>query len=159
MRSILTTFACLCLLAGPPASATALAQGKSDQGKSDQGKSDQAPGQSGSAGKPGKAGGPGGADAGERLVELAITAAEAALIREWFGDHVPSDLDALPPGIRMKVARGGTLPPGIAKKQLPGGLLSRLPARAGQEWARVGRDVVLIERATGVVVDILKDAL
>ncbi|MBT8446927.1 MAG: hypothetical protein KJO38_07255, partial [Gammaproteobacteria bacterium] len=33
----------------------------------------------------------------------------------------------LPPGIRMKLARGGTLPPGIAKKNLPADVEGRLP--------------------------------
>jgi len=90
-----------------------------------------------------------------------ITVAERAII----GDYVHSNRGQfagarrLPPGIAKKVARGGALPPGIAKKALPGGLLSRLPARPGQEWRVIGTDVLIVEIATGVIVDVLKDAL
>jgi hypothetical protein len=90
-----------------------------------------------------------------------ITAAERALI----GDYVARNPSAfagaepLPPGIARKVARGGALPPGIAKKTLPGGLRTQLPARDGQEWRVVGTDVLIVELATNVIVDVLKDAL
>jgi hypothetical protein len=90
-----------------------------------------------------------------------ITVAERALI----GDYVARNKSAfagaepLPPGIARKVARGGALPPGIAKKTLPGGLRARLPARDGQEWRVVGTDVLIVELATNVIVDVLKDAL
>ena len=63
----------------------------------------------------------------------------------------------LPKGIAMKLERGGTLPPGIEKRGLPTDLQRQLPERtAGQELAVVEDDVVLIETATGVVLDILK---
>jgi hypothetical protein len=90
-----------------------------------------------------------------------ITLAERALV----GDYVDRNrgafagATALPPGIAKKVARGGALPPGIAKKTLPGGLLARLPTRSGQEWRVVGTDLLIVEIATNVIVDVLKDAL
>lgn len=90
-----------------------------------------------------------------------ITAAERAIIGDYLG-HNRADfagVQALPPGIARKVARGGALPPGIAKKTLPGGLLARLPARPGQEWRVVGTDLLIVEIATGVIVDVLKGAL
>jgi hypothetical protein len=62
----------------------------------------------------------------------------------------------LPPGIAKNYARGKRLPPGIAKKLSPQ-LLARLPQRPGYEYAQVGADIVLIESATRLVVDILKD--
>jgi hypothetical protein len=62
----------------------------------------------------------------------------------------------LPPGIAKKVARGKPLPPGIAKKLSPQ-MLAQLPPRPGYEYAQVGADIVLIETATRLVVDILKD--
>jgi Ni/Co efflux regulator RcnB len=62
----------------------------------------------------------------------------------------------LPPGIAKKVARGKPLPPGIAKKLSPQ-MLATLPQRQGYEYAQVGTDVVLIETATRLVVDVLKD--
>jgi hypothetical protein len=60
----------------------------------------------------------------------------------------------LPPGIAKNVARGKPLPPGIAKKLSPQ-MLAQLPKREGYEYAQVGRDVVLIETATRLVVDVL----
>lgn len=61
--------------------------------------------------------------------------------------------DALPPGL----AKRDTLPPGLAKRDLPGDLerkLSRLPK--GTRRSQVGDDIVLIEEATGVILDILR---
>ena len=90
-----------------------------------------------------------------------ITIAERAIIGDYVASHRGqfAGAQALPPGIAKKVARGGALPPGIAKKTLPGGLLARLPARPGQEWRVVGTDVLIVEIATGVIVDVLKGAL
>ena len=65
----------------------------------------------------------------------------------------------LPPGIARNYARGKPLPPGIAKKHLPGPLLGRLPQRDGYEWRQVGSDIVLLAAATGIIVDILNDAI
>ncbi|HAE50439.1 MAG TPA: hypothetical protein DCK97_23795, partial [Tistrella mobilis] len=55
--------------------------------------------------------------------------------------------------------RGKPLPPGIAKKRLPGPLYDRLPRREGYEWIQAGRDILLIAAATGVIVDILNNAV
>ena len=66
----------------------------------------------------------------------------------------------LPPGIAMKLERGGTLPPGIAKQVLPGDLESQLPPlRKGYERRVVGEDVLLVESATGKIADIITDAI
>ena len=90
-----------------------------------------------------------------------ITVAERAIVGDYLdrnrGTFVGAE--ALPPGIAKKVARGGALPPGIAKKMPPGGLLARLPARSGQEWRVAGTDLLIVEIATNVIVDVLKDAL
>lgn len=86
---------------------------------------------------------------------------ERRIIRNYFGEH-PKDagkLKELPPGIRKKIARGGTMPPGIAKQALPDGLHRRLPPRDGYDYEIVGTDVVLVETATRVIVDVLKDVL
>lgn len=65
--------------------------------------------------------------------------------------------EALPPGIRKKLARGKPLPPGIARRELPPELLQRLPVRPGYEWRAVGTDVVLYAIASGVVDQVLRD--
>ncbi len=51
------------------------------------------------------------------------------------------------------------MPPGIAKKSLPNNLLAQLPARSGQQWIVAGTDIVLIEAATNLIVDVLKKVL
>ncbi|KPQ24965.1 MAG: protein of unknown function containing DUF3315 domain [Halomonas sp. HL-48] len=76
------------------------------------------------------------------------------LLREY---GAPS-AEPLPPGIERNLARGKPLPPGIAKR-FDGRLADELPRYPGYEWQRVGTDVVLIDAATQVVVDILVDAL
>lgn len=68
--------------------------------------------------------------------------------------------DKLPPGLERQLVRNGTLPPGIAKRALPPGLASRLgPIPTGTKRVIVGGDVALIDIATGVILDILKDVL
>ena len=90
-----------------------------------------------------------------------ITAAERAII----GDYMDRERTAfagakpLPPGIAKKVARGGALPPGIAKRTFPNDLLIKLPARPGQEWRVVGTDILIVDIASNVIVDVLKNAL
>lgn len=66
--------------------------------------------------------------------------------------------EPLPPGIQRQLERGKPLPPGIAKR-FDGPLANQLPRYPGYEWERVGADVVLIEAATRIVVDVLVDAL
>ena len=115
------------------------------------------------AGKPNKAG------ATETVVE-GVTAGvlgavlnddEKTIIHRYFGDHpeAAGKVKELPPGIRKKLARGGAMPPGIAKQALPDGLHRQLPPREGQHYEIVGTDVVLVETATRVIVDVLKDVL
>ncbi len=64
----------------------------------------------------------------------------------------------LPPGLQKHIEKYGTLPPGLAKKELPPGLAKRLGStRSGLERLIVDGDVVLVETATGIVLDIIKD--
>ena len=91
------------------------------------------------------------------LGDIIISAAERALIGEYYRSHAVQ-VESLPPGIRKKVARGKPLPPGIAKR-FPDGLRSQLPHRAGYDYRVVGADVLLVEIATGVIVDVVKDIL
>tara|TARA_R110000824_G_scaffold372077_2_gene561989 strand:+ start:21550 stop:21978 length:429 start_codon:yes stop_codon:yes gene_type:complete len=79
-------------------------------------------------------------------------------LRQLFRQHDAPRAESLPPGIQRNLERGKPLPPGIAKR-FDGRLASRLPRYPGYEWERVGADVVLIEAATRIVVDVLVDVL
>ena len=93
-----------------------------------------------------------------------ISAVERAIIDDYLNRHagalppVFANATPLPPGIAKKIARGGTMPPGIAKKVMPDALLTQLPPRPGQRWLVVGTDLLVLDIATNVIVDILKGA-
>nr|WP_249325257.1 anti-virulence regulator CigR family protein [Halomonas boliviensis] len=79
-------------------------------------------------------------------------------LRRLLSRHDAPRAESLPPGIQRNLERGKPLPPGIAKR-FDGPLASQLPQYPGYEWERVGADVVLIEAATRIVVDVLVDVL
>jgi hypothetical protein len=87
-----------------------------------------------------------------------ITLGERQTILGYFQQH-PAGAKPLPPGIAKKIARGGAMPPGIAKRYFPADLVGILPPRPGQQWVIAGTDVLLIQMATNVVVDLLRGAL
>jgi hypothetical protein len=63
----------------------------------------------------------------------------------------------LPPGLAK---RGGHLPPGLAKRALPSDLDSQLPRLPhGYERVIVDNKVLLIKSATGVILDMIEDAI
>jgi hypothetical protein len=68
--------------------------------------------------------------------------------------------EKLPPGLAKQLEKNGSLPPGLAKRDLPEDLNSELPDPVeGLERAIVDNAVVLVEKATGRIVDILKDVV
>lgn len=81
------------------------------------------------------------------------------LIEDFYATREPVGAEALPPGIRKRLARGKPLPPGIAKRFLPGDLRSRLELPRGYEIVEVGLDVLLVEVATNIVHDVLIDVV
>ena len=64
--------------------------------------------------------------------------------------------DSLPPGLAMQLEKNGRLPPGLEKQGLSADLESRLPLREGLKRILAGEDVLLVDTATDVIVDILK---
>jgi hypothetical protein len=80
-------------------------------------------------------------------------------IRDYYAARPASGAKALPPGIRRNLQRGKPLPPGIAKKSVPAELRSRLQIREGFELLEVGLDVFLVEVATNLIHDVLRDIL
>jgi hypothetical protein len=62
--------------------------------------------------------------------------------------------DTLPPGLQRQLDEKGRLPPGLEKRALPTELADRLPPRRdGTEIVIVDRDVLLVQAATGLVLD------
>ncbi len=158
MRFLLAALFAIPLMLGAPAEGDAAGKNKNKgkggptptytQGKADKGKSN---GVSTAA-----------------LVATVISATERALIGDYVqkakSSHngLPPGLakrDRLPPGLQKQIQRNGSLPPGLAKRGLPGDLRGRLPHRKGQDYRVVGSDIVLIETATNVILDIMKDVL
>lgn len=90
---------------------------------------------------------------------VALTKDMRVEIRDWYVQHPTGNAEALPPGIRKRLARGKPLPPGIAKKMAPAGLRSRVRLADGYSLLEVGLDVLLVEVATSIVHDILTDAV
>ncbi|AHE99057.1 anti-virulence regulator CigR family protein [Thioalkalivibrio paradoxus] len=75
-------------------------------------------------------------------------------IRQIFGRHQTAQAAALPPGIRMNLARGKPLPPGLAKRV--GDPLARdLPSYPGYHWYLAGNDALLVDAYTRVIVDVI----
>ena len=158
MRFLLAALFAIPLILGAPAEGDAAGKGKNKgkggptptytQGKADKGKSD---GVSTAA-----------------LIATVISATERALIGDYVqkakSSHngLPPGLakrDRLPPGLQKQIQRNGSLPPGLAKRGLPGDLRGRLPHRRGQDYRVVGSDIVLVEIATNVILDVMKDVL
>jgi hypothetical protein len=90
---------------------------------------------------------------------LTISAEAASHIRTFYASRAVHGAEALPPGIRKRLARGKPLPPGIAKKVAPQELRSLVGFPAGYELVEAGVDVLLVEVSTGVVHDILMDII
>jgi hypothetical protein len=94
---------------------------------------------------------------GQFTLSATITTAERQTIIGYFQQHQASyvGMKPVPPGIAKKIARGGTMPPGIAKRYFPGELIALLPPRPGEQWLIVGTDVLLVQAATSLILDIL----
>ena len=128
------------------------------------------------------------AEMGKAVVEKAIDAGfselERQVIEKYFGGYpdeetedegkvkskkkdkkkgLPPGLakkEKLPPGLERQLQRNGTLPPGLAKRELPADLDQQLPeAPKGFERTIVENAVVLVEKATGRIADIIKDVV
>ena len=94
----------------------------------------------------------------ESVVGATIDNLTAQTIRGYFQSY-PLQPQGLPPGIARNLARGKPLPPGIAKRYLPSDLRSQLPEYSGYELLIADRDILLVSVATGIIADILLNAL
>ncbi len=97
-------------------------------------------------------------------VRIVFSERDRLIIREWYDER----RRALPPGLAKKGMRPpghakrwgprDTLPPGLAWRELPPELERRL-TRLPDDYIRiiVGSDIVLLDRRTRVILDILYD--
>ncbi len=68
--------------------------------------------------------------------------------------------DKLPPGLQKQLERNGKLPPGLQKSEFPEDLQAKLgPPKEGTERAIVGNDAVLLDTATNVVLDVIRNVV
>lgn len=69
--------------------------------------------------------------------------------------------DRLPPGLEKQLQKNGTLPPGLAKRNLPTDLERQLPPPPKGYERQIIEDatVVLVNKATGKIADIIYDAV
>ena len=79
--------------------------------------------------------------------------------KKKYKKHMPPGLakkGQLTPGHRNRLEKHGTLPPGLVRYYLPADLERKLrPLPRGYARVRVGGDIVLLEEATQVAVDII----
>ena len=66
---------------------------------------------------------------------------------------------SLPPGLQKQLERNGHLPPGLEKRNLPPELRWKLKHHDGVDHLIVDNDVLLVRRATGLILDIVKDVI
>lgn len=98
---------------------------------------------------------------GHNRVAVYFSDDDRALIHQHYHHHLPPGLAkkaTLPPGLRKQLAVKGTLPPGLSGRYLPHSLesrLSRIPD--GYVRIRVGTDVILMNRNTRVIFDVIHD--
>ena len=155
MRSLLALLFAVPLLLGAPALVDAAGKNKGKAGPVPTVTKGKNKGQSGDV-------------ATDRLLGTIISATERALIGDYIrkaktsGQGLPPGLakrQRLPPGLQKHIDRTGRLPPGLEKRALPGGLRALLPYHKGRDYRVVGNDIVLIEIATGLILDVMQGVL
>lgn len=122
-----------------------------------------------------------GGKAAQRIVERIFSEAERAVIEEYYRTRHADDVkksksgkgkgreglppglakkDRLPPGLEKQLRRNGTLPPGLVRNDLPLSLQNKLyPPHKGTKRILVGRDIVLIDTKTDLILDIMHDVV
>ncbi len=96
---------------------------------------------------------------GRNSVDVRFSDRDRAIIEQYYARHKPKKAppglakrESLPPGL----GRHDRLPPGLQARGLPGDLVGQLsPVPAGYVRLVVGADVVLMNRNTRVMVDII----
>lgn len=102
---------------------------------------------------------------GNTRIVVSFNEHDRKLIHSYYGKkkqkRMPPGLakkKKLPPGLQKQIVRNGKLPPGLRGRELPGDLerkLRHLPD--GYVRLRIGTDLVIMNTATRLVVDMIKD--
>ena len=111
----------------------------------------------------------------QSVADIIFTGIERALIQEYYGSvglpggssvgrGLPPGLQrqlertgSLPPGLERQLYRNGTLPPGLQTQALPYELIGLLPRRDDRfEILRINNEILLVERATRLILDIIR---
>lgn len=94
-------------------------------------------------------------------VVVSINERDRALIEAYYGNkkkRLPPGLAKRQGGLPPGLAKRGTLPPGLREESLPVELERKLtPLPSGYIRVRVGHDIVLVDRRTRVVFDVVYD--
>lgn len=103
-------------------------------------------------------------------VSVVMTDEERSVLSDWYRTRVAAPPQDLPPGLRKKIARGGSLPPGWQKKiargqvipndiwafhePVPADVIPHLPRQPeGTILVRIDNQIVRVAVATMVVLD------
>ena len=108
--------------------------------------------------------------AGEKRHDDRFLPKEKEIIVEFYskrsGGGLPPGLEKrggkLPPGLQKHLERNGTLPPGLQKRLEPFPVeLERRLEPIPENWRRVvlGADVLLLDRRTNKIIDIIEDVV
>ena len=96
-------------------------------------------------------------------VEIAFTSHDRSLIHDYYREHARSRAKKTPPGLAKRgqlppgLGKRDTLPPGLQGRDLPGDLEARLsPLPAPYMRVNIGDDLVLLNRQTRVVMDVVR---
>lgn len=85
-----------------------------------------------------------------------FTAMEATTVRVYYATR-PVVWTGIPSDVARELERGKPLPRSIAPAPLPADLLARLKRRHGFTYMRVADDILLIDQATRIVVDMIEN--
>ncbi len=105
----------------------------------------------------------------QHRVTIVFSSRDRDIVRDYYSDrysNLPPGLAKrngnLPPGLQKHLERGGTLPPGLQKRltPFPEDLEARLPRLPSiYRRATIGMDVVILDRRTERIVDVIHDIL
>ena len=103
----------------------------------------------------------GGLDVAQRSrLETLLQGTDDSIIDIYTRREIQEQIDSLPPGIQRRLARGRALPPDIAKKvDLPTRVNEYVGLEEDIQVVVVGRDAVVLDPVTGVIVDVLRQIL